>query len=63
MKTLLFSVFALSVLAVSVILRLRSARDHHPNAELMIEAVESIDAEEEEDADTADYDMSMFVKT
>ena len=61
MKTLLFSVFSLAVLAVAVMLRLRSARDHHPNAELMIEAVESID--EEEDADTADYDMSMFVKT
>ncbi len=61
MKTLLFSVFSLAVLAVAVILRLRSARDQHPNAELMIEAVESID--EEEDADMADYDMSMFVKT
>jgi hypothetical protein len=61
MKTLLFSVFSLAVLAVAVILRLRSARDQHPNAELMIEAVESID--DEEDADMADYDMSMFVKT
>lgn len=61
MKTLLFSVFSLAVLVVAVMLRLRSARDHHPNAELMIEAVESID--EEEDADMADYDMSMFVKT
>jgi len=61
MKTLLFSVFSLAVLAVAVILRLWSARDQHPNAELMIEAVESID--DEEDADMADYDMSMFVKT
>ncbi len=61
MKIILFSIFSLSVLAVAVILRLRSPRDHHPNAELMIEAVESID--EEEDADMADYDMSMFVKT
>ncbi len=62
MKTILFSIFALSALAVAVILRLRSPRDHHPNADLMIEAVESID-EEDDDADTADYDMSLFVKT
>jgi hypothetical protein len=61
MKTIFFSIFALSVLAVAVILRLRSPRDHHPNADLMAEALESI--VEEEDADAADYDMSMFVKT
>jgi len=60
MKTILFSIFALSVLAVAVILRLRSPRDHHPNADLMAEALESID---EEETDAVDYDMSMFVKT
>lgn len=61
MKTLLFSVFSLAVLTVAVILRLRSGRDHHPNAELMIEAVESIDGED--DADTVNYGISIIVKT
>lgn len=41
MKIVLLSLISLAILAAALIMRLKAGLDHHPNADFLVEALES----------------------